>query len=555
MTQKEEGRTLADVLNGGKDELLASWIRNILGLPGNRTLKLMTELQLRGQAGELLDALLDAFRSENHEDIHTPEYAAAVELLREISASRAKQGFTPTETAVFVFSLKDAALPILQEAFDTDRARLAQELIRLNTALDKLGLVTFESYAEAREKVITEQSRAMVELAEAANRAKSLFLASMSHEIRTPIHAITGLGELLKEGNLSTEERGYVEIINRAGESLLALVNDILDLSKIEAGQFEMERRPMSLRQVIDNAVGILNHRARDKGLKLLWQVDDDVPERMMGDPGRLRQILLNLAGNAIKFTPSGEVRIHVGIQNREIRISVTDTGIGIPEEKREIIFEPFIQSDASTSRQYGGTGLGLAICRQLVEKMGGVIRLESAVGRGSAFHLLWPLESVAEDAQLKKDPDHPASTPAPDAESLPEGRTGRILLADDAPENRLIIKAFLKKSPWRIDVAKDGAEAFLKFTQNDYDLALMDVEMPVMDGYAATRAIRDWEREHERPKTPVLALTAHAMREHRERSLEAGCDGHLTKPIGKERLIRSIQKVLERKDPVEMAT
>ncbi|MEO5332695.1 MAG: ATP-binding protein [Magnetococcus sp. YQC-5] len=547
MPEKYKEYNIMTILNERRDELLAAWLQNILARPGNRTLDLMTVRQLREQARELLDALLSAFRSGNYTNIRALEFDEVVRLLRMISASRARQGFTPTETAIFVFSLKEAALPILQESFDSDRTRLAQELIRLNTVMDQLGLITFEAYTETREKIIGDQSHAMVELAEAANRAKSMFLASMSHEIRTPIHAITGLSELLAERDLSQEDRDYVEIINRAGEALLALVNDILDFSKLEAGQFELDYRPMNLRTVIDDSVSILTLRAKDKGLKLFWGVDDTVPELVMGDPGRLRQIVLNLVGNAIKFTHSGEVRVEVKINNQQLQMSVSDTGIGIPEHKQKLIFEPFMQSDLSTSRQYGGTGLGLTICSQLAEKMGGVIHLESTVGKGSVFRMSWPFEVVLTSDQPRNASCQPEDRQDPTAQQTISNRNHKILVADDAPDNQIIIKAFLKKTPWQIDIAKDGAEAFLKFTQNHYDLVLMDVEMPVMDGYATTRAIRIWEREHERHRTPVLALTAHAMLEYRERSLDAGCDGHLVKPVGKARLIQTIQENLER--------
>lgn len=537
---------LSALLIRRKEVLLETWINNILELPGNRTLTLMTEAALRRQAESLLESLLAAFGSDGDEEIHTPAYRPALRMLKEISASRAKQGFTPTETAVFVFSLKDAALPILQDAFNSDRDRLINEVIRLNALIDKLGLVTFETYAETREKVITEQTRAMVELAENANRAKSRFLASMSHEIRTPIHAITGMGELLAESDLAPENRQYVDVINRAGEGLLALVNDILDLSKIEAGQFELDLRPMRLRDVIENAAAILSHRARDKELSLTWKVDDGVPEFILGDPARLRQVLLNLIGNAIKFTPSGEIRVEAASDGNRLRVSVADSGMGIPEVQREIIFEPFVQSDSGVQGSHGGTGLGLAICRQLMAMMEGRIHLESAMGRGSVFTIEWPLEPVSEAAPGAKDLSQIAGTL--DGGDDPIRQPLNLLLAEDTPENRMIIKAFLKKMPWQIDMARDGAEAFLKFTTGAYDLVLMDVEMPVMDGYAATRSIRSWEKEHGRLRTPILALTAHAMREYREKTLEAGCDGHLIKPIGKEGLLQAIRLTMAQK-------
>ncbi|MBF0428728.1 MAG: response regulator [Magnetococcales bacterium] len=523
-----------------------TWFQNIVSVPGNRTLSLMTGHELMEQISEFLNLFLPAFSNIECADTPGKECDHAANFLREMSAYRAKLGFTPNETAMFVLSLKDAALPILQDAFAHERALLAKEIIHLNKIIDRLALVTLEAFIETREKIIHDQNRSLIELAESSNRSKSYFLASMSHEIRTPIHVITGLAAILAESALSDQQMEYIDIINRAGKGLLALVNDILDLSKIEAGQFELDHTPFNVRELFDSSVSILSLTARDKGLQLVCLIDDAVPEEMLGDPDRLRQILLNLINNAIKFTKFGKITIHVTYYEDTLQVAVIDTGTGIPQNKQEIIFAPYMQSDSFVRRQYGGTGLGLTICRQLVEKMGGKIWVDSTIGQGSSFQFSLPLTTVAPRKAADLHESCLVHTRADsDPKNLSRDQEIHILLAEDAPENCILFKAFTKNMPWVVDTAKDGSEAFLKYTHHRYDLVLMDVEMPIMDGYTATQAIRNWEQEHDRPRTPILALTAHAMRDHREQSLAAGCDGMLSKPIGKDRLISSIQEIL----------
>ncbi|MBF0295473.1 MAG: response regulator [Magnetococcales bacterium] len=542
MTQHQNLCThLFQILQNNKEKIIETWKNNILALPDNPTLVRMRTEQLQEQITGLFESLLVAFQKDNELEIHRRELREAKQFLQDISELRAKQGFTPTETAMFVFSLKDALLPVLQESFAHDREQLTRAVISIYQMIDKLGLVTFESFVATREKVIRDQSRNLVELAESANRSKSFFLASMSHEIRTPIHVISGIGSLLADSRLDERQHEYVATINQACEGLLGLINDILDLSKIEAGQFELEHAPLALRSLFAETVGILALRAKDKNLRLDWQVDDDVPTTILGDQDRLRQILLNLLGNAIKFTDNGEIRIHAARKGQELLVSVTDNGGGIPQERLEIIFSPYVQIDSGQGRKKGGTGLGLTICRQLVEKMGGRIWVESTLGKGSTFQFTLPIDAITPMPPAEAKPEHRTE----DWPSRSEDRAARILLAEDEPANRMILKAFLKNTPWRIDAVKDGSEAFLQFTRERYDLVLLDVEMPVMDGYTAARAIRNWEQNNGQPRTPIMALTAHAMRDHRERSLEAGCDHHLTKPIRKERLIQEIREIL----------
>jgi signal transduction histidine kinase/DNA-binding response OmpR family regulator len=404
---------------------------------------------------------------------------------------------------------------------------LSSRFRRVHDELDRLRLTLEEEVRERTGALVVAKEEAL-----AASRAKSEFLANMSHEIRTPMNGVVGMTSLLLETPLTARQQDYVKTVRASGEALLALINDILDFSKMESGSLAIGRAPFSLRAVVEDSLEIVAPLAAIQGLALRHAIAEETPEALVGDVARTRQILVNLLGNAVKFTPRGEVRVELSAQpldggRYEAHFAVVDTGIGIPGEELDRLFVAFDQLDGSLARQQGGTGLGLAISRRLTELMGGRIWVESTVGQGSTFHFTLPGEAAPAP------PRRPADPVGMDR-GLARRHPLSILLAEDHPVNRRVMVGLLEHLGYEADLASNGLEVLAALECRSYDVVLMDIQMPEMDGLEVTRRIRlhTGQPRAGRHQPRIVALTAHAMSGDRERCLAAGMDGYLSKPV-----------------------
>jgi PAS domain S-box-containing protein len=391
---------------------------------------------------------------------------------------------------------------------------------------------------------VTERNRASRELAIARDHAveasnmKSAFLANVSHEIRTPMNGVLGMNELLLDTDLDNDQRAFAEQVSRSGEQMLALINDILDVSKIEAGQLELDIADFDLPEAIEQACAVSSVQAATNGLEFVIDIGEEVPWRTRGDARRLRQIILNLVSNAVKFTAVGSVTVRASARPSDdgviTSVQVTDTGIGIDPAVLDHMFDPFTQADASTTRNYGGTGLGLAIVKELVELMGGTVGCESELGKGSTFYFELPLPDLVADGGESQNVEH---------EAVAAGwtRPPRILVAEDSPVNQVVALRTLERCGCDAEAVANGQLALDALERGHYDIVLMDCQMAVMDGYEATAEMR--RREGDGPRTPVIAMTALAMQGDVERCIAAGMDDYVSKPIRRQQLIETLQR------------
>ncbi|MEI7816501.1 MAG: ATP-binding protein, partial [Desulfuromonadales bacterium] len=488
---------------------------------------------------------LENGRMQGIENLCLSASGEQIPLLLSLAVMRDEEG---VPQAIICAAQNISTLKKFQETLQQKQSELEdinhnlENIVASRTAELAIGNEGLRAEVAERQKK-TEELRAARDIAESANRSKSEFLANMSHEMRTPLNSIIGGAEYLDSAELNEGQQRCLTMIRHAGDSLLVLINDLIDLSRIEAGQLEIVNRPFNLQQSLDWVIQVVAQDIKRKSLKLTLNSDPLIPLVVTGDKIRLQQILVNLVTNAVKFTEDcGSISISIDPARGDlfpVIFSIKDTGIGIDPNKLDLIFDSFSQADTSITRRFGGSGLGLTISRKLVEAMGGAMQVESVPGVGSTFSFTLPFSATqAEPVGVINVEAHEIKQASTTLLNIPILGSKRVLLVDDSLENRQLMKLLLHSFPIELDEAGNGQEALDLFISNRYDLIFMDIQMPVMDGYTATRMIRRHEELSVHRKASIIALTAHAYESDIQKCLEAGCDGHIAKPFKKQTLL-----------------